>query len=75
MELELKQRPTIRGCCAECPSKARGYKRSRSMMGRSHRPRGEFNMMNKVCSEAHTESWIVQEKGQGFRQCLVQVSV
>lgn len=45
------------------------------MMGRSHRPRGEFNMINRVCWEAHTESWIVEEKGQGFCHYLLQVSV
>lgn len=40
-----EQRAVIRGCCAERPGKAKGYKRS--LMGRSHRPRGEFNRRSR----------------------------
>lgn len=35
----------IRGGCAECPGKAKGYKWS--LMSRSHGPRGEFNRRSR----------------------------
>lgn len=40
-----EQRAVIRGGCAECPGRAKGYKWS--LMGRSHRPRGEFNRRSR----------------------------
>lgn len=40
-----EQRAVIRGCCAECPGRAKGYKWS--LMGRSHKPRGEINRRSR----------------------------